>query len=341
MIPLSPYARPVRLWLACLIALVATMVFVGGVTRLSESGLSIVEWKLFSGVFPPLTQDGWQKEFSAYQTSPEYKQKNFTFGVEEFKRIFWLEYIHRLLGRLVGIAFILPYLYFLARRALPKPLAKRMLAATLLVGAQGAVGWIMVKSGLIDAPRVSPLKLALHLSLALSLFSLLLWTFWQTRGRMRNGVATSRFHFLLRLMSWLLAIQIIFGALVAGNDAGLSYNTYPLMDGHFIPAQLGQAFAAGEPWYGNTLIVQFFHRSGAHLLCLFVAACLYYGARQPAPLRTASYWLAGAFALQFLLGILTLLHAVPLPLASAHQMAAMFLLTAVLNLRYLAVKSQA
>lgn len=342
MMPHFPYVRPVRIWLACLIALVTSMVFVGGVTRLTESGLSIVEWKLFSGVFPPLTQEGWQKEFAAYQTSPEYKHKNSSFGVEEFKRIFWLEYIHRLLGRLVGIAFIAPYLYFLARSALPKPLAKRMLVATLLVGAQGAVGWIMVKSGLIDAPRVSPLKLALHLSLALSLFALLLWTFWQTGARAKTGMLTSRFHCALRVTSWVLAIQIILGALVAGNDAGLSYNTYPLMDGHFIPTQLGQAFVAGGPWYGNTLIVQFLHRSGAHLLCLLVMLCLYYGIRQPsASLRKATYWLAAAFALQFLLGVLTLIHVVPLPLASAHQMAAMLLLAAVLNLRYLAVKSQA
>lgn len=342
MIPAQQHRRAVRVWLYSLIVLVTCMVFIGGVTRLTESGLSIVEWKLLSGVFPPLTQDGWEKEFAAYRTSPEFQKKNFDFSVPEFKRIFWLEYIHRLLGRLVGIAFIAPFAYFLVRKALPAPLAKRMAIATLLVGMQGAVGWIMVQSGLIDAPRVNPLKLAMHLGLALALFSLLLWTLWQTEARARSIAVSFRLHMLLRATTWILVAQILLGALVAGNDAGLSYNTYPLMDGHIVPPSLGHAFTHGNPWYANTLIVQFAHRLGAHLLLVLIGMTLWLAYRHSSPaMQRGAWYLGGSFLLQFLLGVLTLIHAVPITLASAHQMAAMLLLAALLNLRYATLKTQA
>lgn len=341
MLPAFLHARAVRFWIASLIVLVVAMVFIGGVTRLTESGLSIVEWKLLSGVFPPLSQEGWEKEFSAYQTSPEFKKKNYTFGIGEFKRIFWLEYIHRLLGRIVGLAFIAPFAYFVIRRALPSPLLKRMGLAILLVGAQGAMGWIMVKSGLVDAPRVSPLRLAAHLALALSLFGLLLWTFWQTGARPRVAVPSPCLRWGVLLSLWALCCQILLGALVAGNDAGLAYNTYPLMDGHIVPPGLAGAFGHGD-WFANTLIVQFLHRAGAHLLIILVLVTALIGWRSGKPaLQWASLYLVGAVVLQFTLGVFTLIHVVPISLASAHQMAAILLLAALLNLRYLAAKPQA
>lgn len=342
MIPAQQHRRAVRIWLYSLIVLVTCMVFIGGVTRLTESGLSIVEWKLLSGVFPPLTQEGWEREFAAYQTSPEFQKKNFDFGISEFKRIFWLEYIHRLLGRLVGIAFIAPFAYFVVRKALPAPLIGRMALATALVGMQGAVGWIMVQSGLVDAPRVSPLKLSMHLGLAFALFALLLWTLWQTEGRVRHVPIPPYLHRMLRLTTWALVLQILLGALVAGNDAGLSYNTYPLMDGHIVPSGIGQALAHANPWYGNTLIVQFAHRSGAHLSLLLIAITVWLACRHPSPaLHRGAWYLGASFVLQFALGVLTLLLVVPLSLASAHQMAAMLLLAALMNLRYLTIRTQA
>lgn len=341
MIPHYLHARAVRIWLISLMGLVALMVFVGGVTRLTESGLSIVEWKLFSGVFPPLSQEGWEAEFAEYKTSPEFQKKNFHFGVEEFKRIYWLEYLHRLLGRVIGLAFIVPFAYFLIRKALPKPLALRMATATLLVGAQGTVGWIMVASGLEDAPRVNPLKLALHLSLAFSLFSLLLWTFWQCSGRERTQSTSHALYWLFRLSTWVLVTQIVLGALVAGNDAGLSYNTYPLMDGHLIPPSLGEAWAQSHAWWANTLVVQFTHRVGAHALpvVVCVAVALAWRGAQPALKRGLIYVMA-VLAIQFILGVLTLVHVVPIGLASAHQMAALLLLAAFVNVRFLAAKPQ-
>ena len=341
MIPHPSHARAVRFWIISLMALVVCMIFIGGVTRLTESGLSIVEWKLFSGIFPPLTQEGWENEFAAYQASPEFQKKNFDFGVAEFKRIFWLEYIHRLLGRVIGLAFIVPFFYFVARKALPSPLTKRMAIATLLVGMQGAIGWIMVQSGLVDAPRVNPLKLALHLSLALSLFALLIWTWWQITARVRELAPGAAFQRVLSITLVVLALQIVLGALVAGNDAGLSYNTYPLMDGHIVPPSLADVWRDGGAWYANTLIVQFLHRTGAHLLVVLVGALLWCGLRYSSPhIRRAVLWIAGAFFVQFMLGVMTLVHVVPLALASAHQMAAIGLLATVLNLRYLALKPQ-
>lgn len=315
--------------------MVVLMVFIGGVTRLTESGLSIVEWKLVAGIFPPLSEEAWQAEFAEYQSSPEFQQKNFSFGVSEFKRIYWLEYLHRLLGRLTGLVFIAPLLYFTARKALPGPLLRRMGLACVLVAAQGAVGWIMVASGLVNDPRVNPLKLTLHLMLAFTLFALLLWTYWQATGRPRSEAARP-------MACWVRAalvvaiIQIALGALVAGNDAGLTYNTYPLMDGKLIPSGLWML----EPWHRNlfthVVFVQFAHRLGAHLLVLVALVLLVKGWRGMVDQgQSALRLFAVAFAVQFLLGVATLVHAVPVSLGSAHQMGAIALLAALLNLVYL------
>ena len=163
-------ARPVRYWLLACMAMVVLMVFIGGVTRLTESGLSIVEWKLVTGIFPPMTQEGWEAELQEYRASPEYQQVNRGMSVDEFKQIYWLEWLHRLLGRMTGLVFLLPLIYFAARRQITRRLGTRMFIAGLLVAAQGTLGWLMVYSGLQDDPRVSPLRLAAHLSLAFTLF---------------------------------------------------------------------------------------------------------------------------------------------------------------------------
>jgi cytochrome c oxidase assembly protein subunit 15 len=321
--------------------LVASMVFIGGVTRLTESGLSIVEWKLFSGVLPPMTENEWQKEFAEYQTSPEYKIKNSDFTVDAFKRIYWLEYIHRLLGRFIGLAVIVPFLFFSVCRKFSPSIFKRTLCACFLVSAQGTVGWIMVKSGLMDAPRVHPMKLTLHLSLALSLFALLLSTYWKAIARSAGVAVTTTFRGIISITTLVLIIQIILGAFVAGNDAGLSYNTYPLMDGRIIPAGLSEALSNGNSWMTNTLIVQFAHRAGAHVLIILCAIILWIGLRSPhTSIRRASVYLALSIIVQFILGVLTLIHGVPIALASAHQMTAIVLLITLMNLRHLTSKPQ-
>lgn len=324
--PLPQHLAPIRFWITAVAVLVVLMVLIGGLTRLTESGLSIVEWKLIDGILPPMSDAAWQKEFAAYQHSPEFKQVNSGFSVGDFKRIFWLEYIHRVLGRVIGLALLVPFAYFAARRMLPAPLCKRMLLACVLVAAQGAVGWIMVASGLVDEPRVAPLKLALHLSLALILFLLLIWTRWQVTGVPR-GTAPGRSALAIRALFALTFFQVVLGALVAGIDAGYSYNTWPLMDGDFIPADL--YFKA--PWWLNHLehirMVQFQHRMLAYMvvgLCMLLAFVQHQRADKRQ--RRALYAMGTVVKLQFLLGVATLLSVMHIALASAHQMGAVLLL---------------
>lgn len=324
--------RAIQRWLSLAIALVVMMVVLGGVTRLTESGLSIVEWKLLSGTLPPMSEQAWQTEFDSYKATPQFQKVNSNFTIADFQQIYWLEYLHRLLGRIIGLVIVGGTLYFIARRALPPALTRRMLAVSLLVGAQGTVGWVMVASGLVDQPRVAPIKLALHLILAFSLYGALLWTRWQVLGHEKFPVS-SRLILAAKALLALLILQIIFGALVAGLRAGLSYNTYPLMDGQLIPDGLYLL----EPWWRNhvdsVLTVQFQHRIGA----LVVAAATLLFARKLAQheaLRPAAKLLTLAILFQFTLGVATLLSGVNLWLASAHQLLALWLFGIVLRILY-------
>lgn len=321
----SPAHLPaIRRWLTLSIFLVVLIVLIGGVTRLTESGLSIVEWKLISGTLPPMSDTAWQAEFDEYKTSPQFEKVNSDFTVSDFKKIFWLEYIHRLLGRIIGLVVAGGTVYFGIRRFMPPALLRRMVAVSLLVGAQGTVGWIMVASGLENEPRVAPIKLALHLLLAFSLYMALLWTRWQVLGHERPAVPRC-IAFAARGLLWLLLLQIALGALVAGLRAGLSYNTYPLMDGQFIPDGLYLL----EPWWRNhtdsVLTVQFQHRMGA-LLTFAASLGFVYAGWKEAQLRPALKLLAVGISLQFCLGIMTLLSGVDLWLASAHQLVALWLI---------------
>lgn len=333
-----PQSRTIQWWLLLCMACVVGMVWIGGVTRLTESGLSIVEWKLVSGTLPPLTDEAWQAEFDAYKTSPEFQKKNPHFDVASFKDIFWLEYLHRLLGRITGMVFLVPLIYFTVRRSLPAPFLRRMLGITALVGAQGAVGWIMVASGLVDQPRVSPIKLALHLSLAVSVFGLLYLTYLRARLVPRLQQFPPLLHCGARILLALFAMQLVLGAIVAGIDAGYSYNTYPLMDGKFIPYGLHLL----DPWWVNHLenimTVQFQHRMGALALAASALAFAYYAYKKLPQTRGWATLLVVAITLQFLLGIATLLSVMALPLASAHQVVALLLLAVILRFVYLTGK---
>lgn len=314
-----PEHRRVGLWLLICCALVIVMVLLGGVTRLTESGLSIVEWKPVTGVLPPLGEAAWRDEFAKYQQFPEYRKVNHGMTLAEFQRIWWMEYSHRLFGRLIGVVFLLPFLWFLARRAVPPGLTGHLWLVFLLGAAQGAMGWYMVKSGLVDRPDVSQYRLAAHFGLAVVIYLYMLWLalglLWPPRARADIGAG---------LVLVLVVIQALLGALVAGLDAGLHYNTFPLMNGEFVPAGIGQQ----EPWwlnlFENPITVQFQHRLGAYVVTL---AALWLWWRTPGATR---HVLLAALALQMLLGILTLLYVVPLPLAAAHQAGALLLLTTVL-----------
>lgn len=331
--PHPNHQRIIANWLMLCLMLVALMVFVGGVTRLTESGLSIVEWKLFSGTLPPLNETAWQTEFDEYKQSPQFEKVNAHFSLSDFKGIYWLEYLHRLLGRIIGLAVLLPFLYFAVKRMLPAPLFKRCLGIGLLVAAQGTVGWIMVASGLNDQPRVAPIKLATHLLLAFSVFSLMLWTRWQVVGTPRKQPVFG-YGRAVRVVTVLLILQIAFGALVAGLRAGLVFTTYPLMDGQFIPDGLHLL----APWWLNhlesALTVQFQHRMGA-LVVVIGTLWLAFSGWKYTNLHSALKAIMAIVLVQFALGVATLLSVVNISLASLHQLVALALLAHLVWLIYL------
>lgn len=342
----SPYDRPVGWWLLACAALIFIMILIGGVTRLTESGLSIVEWQPLIGAIPPLNQADWQALFEKYQQSPEYQQVNFGMSLEEFKNIFWLEYIHRLWGRLIGLAFALPALYFFVKGALRGNLLWRIPALFLLGAAQGALGWIMVKSGLINDPRVSPYRLAAHLLLAIALYG---WLLWLALDRLRpqdgwlpKTTAEVRLRHQLHGLSALILLTILTGAFVAGLDAGFTYNTFPLMDGRFVPA----GYSLLSPWWHNLFenipAVQFNHRWLAVTTALLtIAFCL--RAQQADLPRVARRSVNGLLAMAVIqptLGIATLLLVVPVWLGALHQVGAVALFTLALTTMHIVRRPQ-
>jgi cytochrome c oxidase assembly protein subunit 15 len=322
--------RAVRVWLFSVAALIALMVLVGGATRLTEAGLSIVEWKPISGVLPPLGEKEWTQAFGAYKTIPQYQLLNATMTLDEFKTIYWWEWSHRLLGRGIGMVYLLPFLWFMWRGALSADLKRRLWLIFGLGALQGAVGWWMVASGLSGRVEVSQYRLATHLVLALLIFASIVWTLTRLVERPSLGVS-SRLKITSVVLVGLTFVQLYFGALVAGLRAGLVYNTWPEIDGALIPAAARLWFE--EPWWqnlsDNALTVQFEHRVTAYALLLLAAlhALDAMRARAGTAVVKGALWLVGAIALQATLGILTLLHQVPMALALMHQAVAIAVLT--------------
>lgn len=320
--------KPVAAWLLLCCALVFCMVVVGGVTRLTHSGLSIVEWAPIVGTVPPLSQADWERAFEAYQRTPEYQQVNRGMSLTQFKGIFWWEFVHRLLGRAIGAVFFLPLLYFMLTRKIDRGLAPRLLGIFLLGGLQGAVGWWMVKSGLIDDPRVSHVRLSIHLGIAFLIFAAMLWTALGLRApALTDDAARRRLARRGIALAGLIFVMVLSGGLVAGTRAGFAYNTFPLMNGALFPPE----YFMLQPWWDNLLhnmaAVQFNHRLIAWLLFFLIPAFWWAvrGARVPARARLAAHLLLGMLAVQLALGIGTLLLHVPIPLAASHQAGAMLL----------------
>src|SRR5579871_119728 len=322
--------RAVRVWLLVVAGLIAAMVLVGGATRLTESGLSIVEWKPVTGVVPPLTQAQWEQAFEAYQAIPQYRQLNPGMSLSDFRTIYWWEWSHRLLGRVIGVVYLLPFLYFLCHGWISRELKRRLWLIFGLGALQGAVGWWMVASGLSERTEVSQYRLATHLVLALLIFAAIVWTVRRLADE-RPPTATARLKATSVALVVLTFVQLYFGALVAGLRAGLVYNTWPDIDGGFIPA--GARLWFDTPWwrnlFENTLTVQFEHRMTAY--ALFAVALLHVldamRSRAAAPIAKGALWLFAAITVQATLGILTLLNQVPLALALSHQAVAIVVLT--------------
>ena len=322
-------------WLFFCCALVFLMVVVGGITRLTQSGLSIVEWQPVAGVLPPLGDAQWQELFAKYQKTPEYQQRNAGMDIAGFKKIFWWEYIHRLLGRLIGVVFLLPYLWFLFKRKLDEDVAWKLAGIFVLGGLQGALGWFMVQSGLVLEPRVDSLRLAAHLGLAFVIFAAMLWVALDLVRRERFS-NTDVLRGTAGGMMALVFLQVIAGALVAGIHAGKAYNTFPLMDGHFIPPDI----AVLEPWWANfaynMATTQFVHRILAVAVAL-MAVGLWREVRRDLPNPRARAWsniLLAVVALQFALGVATLLTGVPVNLGVMHQAGALVVFAAAVALRH-------
>jgi len=366
--------RPVAIWLLVCCAMIFAMVVIGGVTRLTWSGLSITEWQPVTGIVPPLSAEDWQAEFAKYQQTAQYKLLNAGMSLADFKTIFLWEYVHRLWGRLIGFVYALPFLYFLIRGRIPRRLAWPLAGIFALGGGQGALGWYMVESGLADRIEVSQYRLTAHLALALVIYAATLWTAlgllerpsppfrgeregpapkaWEGEvgAGERSGIphltpalsapgggeGVRRLRRGAEIVLGLVSLTIIAGGFVAGLNAGLTYNTFPLMDGRLVPAGYAQLEPFVRNWFENIVAVQFDHRIlamttvGAVILLWFAG----HRAALPSPARHALQALLAIALLQVSLGISTLLLVVPIPLAAMHQAGAVLLLSTAIILRH-------
>jgi cytochrome c oxidase assembly protein subunit 15 len=333
----SDRSRPVAIWLFCVAALVFAMVVVGGATRLTGSGLSITEWKPISGVIPPLSQKAWLAEFQNYQRIPQYRFVNAGMSLAAFKGIFWWEWAHRLLGRIVGVVFGVPFLVFLALRGLSRRMIWRCVVLFALGGLQGLVGWWMVASGLEGRVSVAPERLATHLGLALILYAALIWTGLEAwAGPPRPAPYRSRWPMAAIGLLVLVYLQCLLGALVAGNQAGLVYNDWPLMNGHWFPS----AYLDGSLIHSllhSQAAVQFDHRMTAYALLIAAigaAVAAWRSTQLTNEARGLFLGLGVVVGLQAMLGITTLMWRAPLVLSAAHQALAAFVLAVAVALAW-------
>ncbi len=325
----------IAIWLLICCVAIFAMVILGGVTRLTGSGLSMVEWEPIMGILPPLGHSEWEILFQKYQQFPEYQLKNFQMTLEEFKTIFWFEYAHRTLGRAIGLIFFIPLIYFIVKRKVDKDLVPKLITLFVLGGLQGLLGWYMVKSGLVNNPHVSQYRLTAHLGLAIIIYAYIFWIAIDLLLPRTDSASNSTIRYLRRfsvIVTGLIFITILSGGFVAGLKAGFAYNTFPLMAGHWIPEGLFTLEPLWRNFFENVTMVQFDHRVLATSL-FFLIPTLWWMARR-VNLSKRSRWALHIFlmilGIQITLGISTLLLYVPVPLAAAHQAGALTLLTAAL-----------
>jgi heme a synthase len=363
-----PGRRAVAHWLFACCGMIFVMVVLGGVTRLTQSGLSITDWQPVIGIVPPLSHAAWLAEFDRYKLIPQYRVLNAGMSLTDFQHIFMWEYVHRLWGRLIGVVYFVPLVWFIARRQVPRRLVLPLGGVFLLGAAQGVLGWYMVQSGLAHRVEVSQYRLVAHLALALAIYAVTLWIALgllrdsapkfvmpgampgihvdgrDTHGHDELGGTTARraeaqartWRRLAEALLALVALTICAGGFTAGLHAGLIDNTFPLMDGHFVPAGYARLQPLVRNWFANVEAVQFDHRLLAETTLIAVVALWIAGASAglPRPAHLARHALLAAVLLQFSLGLSTLLFVVPIPLAAAHQAGAVLLLTAAIVFRH-------
>nr|WP_111298223.1 heme A synthase [Paracoccus saliphilus] len=333
--------RAIKLWLMVLFAMVLAMIAVGGATRLTGSGLSITEWAPVTGAVPPLNAADWQREFDAYRQIPQYQEVNRGMSLAEFQYIYWWEWGHRLLGRLIGLVWGLGFLFFLATRRIPTGWTPRLLTLGALGGLQGAIGWWMVSSGLQPGMHsVASYRLATHLGIAFVILGLIAWFVLQLSRteaqllRARRAGEAKLFSMSTGLLH-LTFLQILLGALVAGIDAGRTYTGWPTMGGEWIPSAIWDGTLGWRNFFENPALVQFIHRMTGYLLAIFAVVVWLRARRSPHPVtRGAFSVMIVAMAAQIGLGIMNVIHASPLELALAHQLGAVVLFTLILRARH-------
>jgi cytochrome c oxidase assembly protein subunit 15 len=326
--PQGQHDRQIAYWLFFCAAVIFGMILLGGITRLTSSGLSMVDWKPIMGVIPPMTQADWQEMFLKYQQFPEYQKINVGMSLEDFKPIFMYEYLHRVLGRLIGVIFIVPFLFFYFSRRIKTGLTPKLVIMLVGGGCQGLLGWYMVKSGLVDNPHVSQYRLTAHLGAAVLIYGFILWTaFGLVLTARAQPVELQRFSIGL---SALIYLMILSGGLVAGTHAGNAYSTWPLMGDSFVPAGLYAMTPAWLSAFEDITTIQFNHRMFAYLIVALVVAFAIRAFRFGivGRLKVGIFCLIGLLGMQVTLGISTLIFYVPIPVAAAHQVGAVALLTA-------------
>ena len=335
----SPSHRAIIVWLGVCCALVFAMVVVGGITRLTHSGLSITEWDPIVGAVPPLSASDWNDAFAKYQRTPEFRKVNPDMTQHEFRRIFWWEYFHRLLGRAIGIVFLVPYLWFVVRSRIPRGYAWPLAGIFALGALQAVVGWLMVASGLVSDPHVSQFRLAAHLGLALAIFAAMLWTALSlalpANANPRDARVRHARQGAFGIVALVFAMALL-GALVAGTHAGFAYNTFPSMNGYVVPPEIMLLAPWWKNFFWNIATVQFDHRVGGWVLT-FAIPILWWRLRAseiPRRARRGATALVAMLALQLALGVATLVNVVPLPLAALHQAGAVIVFALAVNVAH-------
>jgi len=312
------------LWLLTSCLFLIILIWVGGFTRLTGSGLSITEWEVFSGILPPLSQDRWQEYFSLYKQIPEYKKINYGMSLDDFKFIFWWEYIHRVLARLLVMIYFFPLIYFIIKKKFSSNEIKYHLFVFLLFLSQGFMGWYMVKSGLISETDVSHFRLAAHLSLAIIIYSLIFWSLLNTGGQF--SFRLSKNTFLMFLLIVFLIIQIIWGAFTSGLNAGLLYQTWPLMNGQFIADDVSLFNILSSETINNPSYVQVFHRLFAYFIVFYIMVIYFFHFKKENIFKPFGF-IFFAIITQIILGIVTLISGLNIYVASSHQMGSIFLIS--------------
>ena len=325
------YIKYLKLWLITLFLLIVSMVGVGGLTRLTDSGLSITAWELFTGVFPPVNFTEWNNYFSEYKKIPEYQNINLGMSLSEFKIIFYWEYAHRLLARIVGLFSLFPLLFFTLKFKNNKFYSNKYYLIFLLICLQGFIGWFMVSSGLIENNDVSHFRLSIHLSLALFLLCLIFWYLLEIYNIDKFTIKLP--NFLLFSILTLIALQIVFGAFLSGLDGGLIYNSWPDMNGTFLPSDVNMKDYLSPQLFYNPSIVQFFHRIAAYILLFFITVLNYLFIKKNLGILNILLF-DFAILLQIFLGVITLLSGVEIKYASLHQLGSIFVLSSFVLILY-------